>query len=122
VSEELVRAIRTESAAALKHWFGISTGTVWSWRRAFGVTQWGTEGSEQHHQAVSGDLQQQGIHATVLSPADDVARNARVRIRPPRLPPRWQGVVLKGGDDLAGDSLTDFVLAGHIRLPRWLVE
>jgi hypothetical protein len=53
VSEELVRAIRTESAEALKHWFGVSTSTVWSWRRAFGVSQWGTEGSKQLHQEVS---------------------------------------------------------------------
>jgi hypothetical protein len=53
VTEELVRAIRTESAAALKHWFGVSTHTVWSWRRAFGVGHWDTEGSKQLHQEVS---------------------------------------------------------------------
>src|SRR5438874_4584445 len=39
VTEDLVRAIRTESAQALKWWFGVSTHTVWCWRRAFGVTQ-----------------------------------------------------------------------------------
>jgi hypothetical protein len=53
VTEELVRAIRTESATALKHWFGVSPHTVWSWRRAFGVSQWGTAGSKQLHQEVS---------------------------------------------------------------------
>jgi hypothetical protein len=53
VTEELVRAIRTESAVALKHWFGVSTSTVWSWRRTFGVAQWGTAGSKQLHQEVS---------------------------------------------------------------------
>src|SRR6266849_1539384 len=29
VDGELLRAIRIESAAALKHWFGVSTRTVW---------------------------------------------------------------------------------------------
>ena len=37
VSAELVQAIRTESAAALAHWFGVSAGVVWKWRKAFGV-------------------------------------------------------------------------------------
>jgi hypothetical protein len=37
VCPELVRAIRTESAMALKHHFGVSSGVVWRWRKAFGV-------------------------------------------------------------------------------------
>jgi hypothetical protein len=37
VNAELVRAIKTESAAALKHWFGVTTGVVWKWRKTFGV-------------------------------------------------------------------------------------
>ncbi len=37
VTAELVTAIRTESAAALKYHFGASTTTVWKWRKAFGV-------------------------------------------------------------------------------------
>jgi hypothetical protein len=37
VCAELAKAIRTESAAALKHHFGVSTGVVWRWRKAFGV-------------------------------------------------------------------------------------
>jgi hypothetical protein len=45
VTEELVRAIRTESGKALQHWFGVSDHTVLSWRKAFGVPGWGTEGS-----------------------------------------------------------------------------
>jgi hypothetical protein len=49
VDDELVRAIRTESAQAIRSWFGVSSTTVWSWRRAFGVRQFGTEGSQRLH-------------------------------------------------------------------------
>jgi hypothetical protein len=37
VNEELEKAIRTESAAALRCWFGIGAHAVWNWRKAFGV-------------------------------------------------------------------------------------
>jgi transposase-like protein len=37
VNETLVRAIRTESATTLQHWFGVTAGVVWRWRKAFGV-------------------------------------------------------------------------------------
>lgn len=47
VDETLVRAIKTESAAAMRHWFGVAESTIWLWRRAFGVTQWGTPGSKR---------------------------------------------------------------------------
>ena len=49
VTEELVRAIRTESAAALKHWWGVSDHTAWCWRRTFGVGRCETEGSKLLH-------------------------------------------------------------------------
>jgi hypothetical protein len=60
VTEELVRAVRTESSKALQHWFGLSERTVWSWRKAFGVSQWGTEGSRQLHR----ELSERGAEAT----------------------------------------------------------
>jgi hypothetical protein len=50
VTEELVRAIRTESSLAIQYWFGVNRETVWRWRQAFGVTRWGTEGSQRLHQ------------------------------------------------------------------------
>jgi len=37
VDEELARAVRTESARAVKHWWGASQSAVKNWRRALGV-------------------------------------------------------------------------------------
>src|SRR5262249_39086450 len=45
VNEELARAIRHESAAAIRHWWGVGVGVVWRWRRAFGVGRTNNEGS-----------------------------------------------------------------------------
>jgi hypothetical protein len=50
VNDELARAIRTESAAALKFWFGVGAKVVWQWRKAFDIGQWGTEGSKRLHE------------------------------------------------------------------------
>lgn len=75
VDEELRRAILTESAAALRHWWGASVSTIAAWRAAFGVTQFGTEGSKGLHDAAS----QRGADATrgcVLT-AEQVERRRR---------------------------------------------
>jgi hypothetical protein len=53
VTEELVRAVRSESSIAIQHWFGVTVTTVWRWRKAFGVSGLGTEGSRRLHQVVS---------------------------------------------------------------------
>jgi hypothetical protein len=53
VNEELRRAIRSESSIALQHWLGVNAVTVWRWRLAFGVAQWGTEGSRRLHRQLS---------------------------------------------------------------------
>jgi hypothetical protein len=53
VDEELLRAIRTESVLVLWHWWGVSEGTVTCWRNAFGIGQWGAEGSQILHAASS---------------------------------------------------------------------
>jgi hypothetical protein len=47
VDAELARAIRHESAAALRYWWGVSVGVVARWRRAFGIGRAGTPGSAQ---------------------------------------------------------------------------
>jgi hypothetical protein len=43
--EELLRAIRTESALALAYWWGMTTAQVWRWRKAFGIGRYDTPGS-----------------------------------------------------------------------------
>jgi hypothetical protein len=53
VEAKLARAVRCESSLAIQHWWGVSPRTVWCWRRAFGVSQWGTEGSRRLHAALS---------------------------------------------------------------------
>ena len=53
VDEELLRAIRSESSLAIHYWWGVRIETVWRWRKAFGVSRWGTEGSRRLHQALS---------------------------------------------------------------------
>lgn len=45
VNATLERAIRTESAESLEHFFGVTGGVVWRWRKAFGIPRAGTPGS-----------------------------------------------------------------------------
>jgi hypothetical protein len=52
VDKELVRAIKTESADALSHWFGVSSGVVWRWRKWQGIEHYGTPGSEKLHEQI----------------------------------------------------------------------
>jgi hypothetical protein len=47
VDEELARAIQHESAAALRHWWGVSELVVWKWRRVLGVDRINCEGSQR---------------------------------------------------------------------------
>jgi hypothetical protein len=52
VDKELVRAIKTESAEALKHWFGASTCVVWRWRKWQKIDRLGTKGSAKLHEQI----------------------------------------------------------------------
>jgi hypothetical protein len=45
VTEELARAVRSESAKALRCWWGASVKTVWRWRKALGVTRTNNAGT-----------------------------------------------------------------------------
>jgi hypothetical protein len=53
VDEELARAIRHESAAAIRHWWGVSVGVVWRWRKALGVGRMDNKGSARLIQAAA---------------------------------------------------------------------
>ena len=53
VNEELARAIRHESAAAVCFWWGVSDGVIHRWRRALGVTRTSNEGSQRLIRAAS---------------------------------------------------------------------
>ena len=46
VDEELARAVRQESAAAICYWWGVSNVTVGKWRKALGVNRRNNEGSQ----------------------------------------------------------------------------
>src|SRR5262245_10036279 len=56
VDDELARAIRHESAAAVQHWWGVCQTTVCKWRAALGVWRVDAEGSRRliHRSAVNG--------------------------------------------------------------------
>jgi hypothetical protein len=74
-TDELARAIRSESAAALRHWWGVGEKLVWRWRKAFGIGRADTEGSARLIRAAS----QQGaavLRGTTLPP-EQVERRRR---------------------------------------------
>ena len=75
VDEELARAIRHESAAALCHWWGVSELLVWKWRRALGVDRLNCEGSQRLIRGAS----EQGAARTrgVRLPPEQVERRRR---------------------------------------------
>src|SRR5262245_32664630 len=47
IEDELARAVRHESAAAVAHWWGVHLSTVLNWRKALGVTRSNNEGSRR---------------------------------------------------------------------------
>jgi hypothetical protein len=51
VDEELARAIRNESALAVRHWWRVSMGVVARWRKALGVGRMDSPGSARLIQA-----------------------------------------------------------------------
>jgi hypothetical protein len=73
VDEELARAIKHESAAAVGYWWGASRSTVQHWRAAFGVGRRNSEGSRRLiHGAVQAGLNSRR-HAGRLWTAEESA-------------------------------------------------
>jgi hypothetical protein len=84
----LVRAIRTESAAALMYWFGVGEKAVWRWRQAFldGKGKFRTPGSKAAHREAS-QAGAEGIKAKVWTEEELDAcsdRSKRLGLRPNR--------------------------------------
>jgi hypothetical protein len=107
VDEELARAVRHESAAALRYWWGVSSLLVWKWRKALGVDRVNCPGSQRLIRAAS----EQGAAQTrgVKLPPEQVERRRRAavelgygrRLRPGCHGPRWtrRQLALLGTDD-----------------------
>jgi hypothetical protein len=53
MTEELARAIRSESAAAVKWWWGAGVKQIWTWRKALGVSRTNNEGTRRLIHAAS---------------------------------------------------------------------
>jgi hypothetical protein len=73
VDEEMLRAIRHESAAAVGFWWGVSRSTVQHWRGAFGVGRRDNEGT---HRLVYGAVQasmDSRLHGGRVWTAEEVA-------------------------------------------------
>jgi hypothetical protein len=92
VTDDLIRAIKTESAEALKHWFGVGTKAVWNWRKRFipGEGKFRTKGSRKAHQKAS-EEGAAGIKAKEWTDAELDARAERSRRLGLRPTGRWAG-------------------------------
>jgi hypothetical protein len=79
VDEELARAVRHESAAAVRFWWEVSVGVVWKWRKTLGVTRTNNEGSVRRHRAAAeaGAAKTRGVSL----PAEQVERRRRTSLR-----------------------------------------
>src|SRR5262245_20654845 len=53
VDEELSRAVRSGSAAAVMYWWGVGVHAVWRWRKALGVGRMDSAGSRRLIQAAA---------------------------------------------------------------------
>jgi hypothetical protein len=78
VDDELARAIKHESAAALRYWWGVSESVVIRWRKALGVGRLNCPGSQRLIRAASeqGAAQVRGQEL----PAEQVERRRRTAV------------------------------------------
>jgi hypothetical protein len=92
VCAELEHAVCTESAVALMHWFGVTAGVVWKWRKLFGVNgHTKTRGSRKLQKAAS-KKGAAAIKARDWSAAERWAcsrRSKRLKLKPPNPARVW---------------------------------
>jgi hypothetical protein len=81
VDEELARAVRTESAAAVMYWWGVGVKAVWRWRTALGVTKTNNEGT----------------HRLVVQASAKGGEATRARPCPPQLAQRRRQTAIEKG-------------------------
>ncbi|HMC66420.1 MAG TPA: hypothetical protein VKI65_15910 [Gemmataceae bacterium] len=113
VDTELARAVRHESAAAVRYWWGVGTKTIAWWRRALGVGRADPEGSRRLIRAASlagtEAPQRNGLPETVCARKSERSRRLnliRFARRKPAVPP-WTRAELR----LLGTAPDDIVAA-----------
>jgi hypothetical protein len=89
VNEELARAVRLESSLALQYWFGVGVEVVWRWRKALGVSMWGTEGSRRLLQRNS-QAGADAVKRKIFTKAER-ARHRLAALKRGSRPNRWTG-------------------------------
>jgi hypothetical protein len=126
VNEELARAVRTESAAAVCYWWGISHGAVARWRRALGVGRSDSPGTRRLVKAASeaGAATQRG-HPLPPEQVERCRRTARElnlarHLRPGYLGPRWsaEDLALLGSATDANVAAQTGRTVGAVRVMR----
>jgi len=96
LDEELARAVRCESAAAIRHWWGVGEGAVWRWRKALGVTRLSNERTRELYRR-SGRAAGAAMKARAWTPQEREARrqlaleqNTAAGLEKYRPSPRWR--------------------------------
>lgn len=101
LTSELARAVRTESVAAICHWWGVGPTKVWMWRKALGVDT--TPGSQSiarrgvppdaaakgRARAAKSDSRARMAEAKRGKPAPPQTRDALLRAAKGPKPPGW---------------------------------
>jgi len=115
LDEELARAVRCESAFAIRVWWGVTAGVVWRWRKALGVGRMASEGSRRLIQEAA-DAGAEAVRAREFTEAEREVRRRNARrpklgqyLQPGYHGPRWTAWQLR----LLGKQ-PDAVVAGKV--------
>lgn len=74
--DDLVKAVRCESASAIRYWWGVSSCTVWSWRKVLDVGQY-TEGTLRLHRELFSERIPPEVQVEARKKASLPAANAK---------------------------------------------